>query len=638
MSNCRGGTRSALKLWGWPLRVLAGGSLAALSCGGQFDEWQDFDRDVSVLRSAIVGPDRSNIVRPANSISLTAPGYAVGDGKTDDYAAIMRAEQTAYERGKVLWAPKGKTFLFRGQIGLRVSLISNGAIFKPRSTRLNDTITNWRKDALGSPPQSDITLRGFTVHGNRRTRGIILWNGHRVVVRDVRTFNTAAAGVAAYVSDDVRVVNSEVHRVFYGANAADGIYFGGCRRPIAARNRVHDFRRIGIVSEGEGGTKSVNTRVLDNLIYNAHDEDDSATEYNAAVWFENTNGGRIERNRAWDIAGNAGQSPGPGGSPQVFGIVPAGAGASGVAQVVVADNNVSMDWAAPGMLLSDPQKRLAVVMNNNTLRNVKDTVIHVVEGLRRLEINDLFVDGLRVTKAAGGIVLLDRANPSAVVLRRVRHRRVTDADPNGDWQHLNFYRGGATNVTLVGVRDLGIVCRGDNRHIQSFRVLNSSIRYGTRTGYGAIEARNIELANSTVRKTPGRRGALLFTAQGASSDVLVRQSRFIHTTFVWYGDAFHSIGATFRGNSLIQTSIRVATRGKLTFRFFRNTVTGFDADWGLLRINDQPANDTVIAYNNIFTGPDRPPFRRWTSKPNVFRARGNQLNGRQVSAAALKDF
>jgi len=248
--------------------------------------------------------EQTIIARLGSYISVKDFG-ATGDGLTDDTAAIDLAEADAFTNNRVLLFPQGN-YVYTGSFVSRVSIIGYGATI----TQGRSTATTGATDATVRLDGSDLYCMGLKTSNNYKCAGFSL-NGE-IDCKFIDCFATESifAGFNAYSSKRIyfeRCV-SELVQYESTAIAADGFYCAGCTDVYIEKCYANDFRRIGFVSERNGATKSNNFNLLNCRANNANNCDDSASEFNAAFWFENTNSANVINFKGSNLSGNAGQT------------------------------------------------------------------------------------------------------------------------------------------------------------------------------------------------------------------------------------------------------------------------------------------------------------------------------------------
>lgn len=247
---------------------------------------------------------------------------AVGDGTTDDYAALVAAEAYAESIGSFIYVPDGKTFAFNGRWDVNVSIIGYGS-FKILNTWTSaDGARNLDTIVLDG---DDLILRGFTVDGDFKASGIIAVNADRLYVDGIRTVDTLTDGIYVSNSTDVWVTNSHFRNIHYVNEntdpdydsghghtsnvGADGIAYRNVLRGRIIGNTIQAPHRIGIVIEQENPNDSRDFIVAENHIYDVTCETLANGQANACIWAENTGSGRIVNNACTRFARDVVSSP-----------------------------------------------------------------------------------------------------------------------------------------------------------------------------------------------------------------------------------------------------------------------------------------------------------------------------------------
>jgi hypothetical protein len=441
-----------------------------------------------------------------------------GSRPVDTLPGLQRAEAEAFRRGLPLWLPAG-VYAFRGVFRLRVPLRSEAAVLRPLGAQSTDTIT--------VSGVSGLVIEGLTIECGGATMGLHLYQANRVIVRACRVVDARGGGIGVYLSDDVVIDDCIIDGVRNHGPAGDGIYFGGCARCVVRHNVIRNAGRIGIVSEGYAGstpTRSEGTRVLHNVIEGSDPSGLAASETNAGIWFENTNAGEITDN----VIRSLGSRPG------VRGIQAVGAGTSKPSRFLVTRNIVEVGTAATpvgsGIVMGGSGNLASVYLDGNIIRNV-NAAVYVAGGLREVYVSDLFVANLGVVDSSCGIVVLDHAGTAAVHLQGLRWSHIDDRmDGSNNWQHVNFFAGGVKRLTIRDVHGLGIATRGDAAEIDEISIADSTILFGTASGYGALNARRVTMTDVIVKPMlspdPEARRADLFAPSSVARIVTCTRCRF----------------------------------------------------------------------------------------------------------------
>ena len=296
---------------------------------------------------------------------------AVGNGIASDTTAINSAETYAYSVGAVLYFPEGD-YNYLGSFVSRVSIFGNGAtILQVRTDVTTDaTAGTIRLDGTGlycmnMSVNSNFKCAGFSIDGESNCKFI-----------GCKAFNCVFAGFNCYNGQTCSYENCYANDIRYenAGVAADGFYFGGGQDNLVFSSMVENFRRIGFVSEGNGAAKSSNISFINCIAKNANNCDNSATEYNAAFWLENTNSGTVKNFHGYELSGNAGQTSG-----RVYGCLMVGGG-----------NNANGQFVFENILIEGGATRLplgAYMGGSQTFANVSLTNIYIKSAQSGLSIN-----------------------------------------------------------------------------------------------------------------------------------------------------------------------------------------------------------------------------------------------------------
>jgi len=560
---------------------------------------------------------------------------AVGDGITDDLSAILAAENYAYNNGLSLYGRPDRNYAFNGRLGVRVSIYGNGCSFTPLSTSSSyDTISNYHSSGTKA---TDIEFRDFSVYPSSRTCGMYMTGAHRCTIENVKVYNCASAGISTYLSNDVTVNECYVSGVVYetGGTSADGIYFGGCKRGVAIDNMVTDFRRIGIVSESDGTVKSYDTHVIGNKVWYAHDCDDSTTEYNAAIWFENTNGGVIAHNEAWDIAGNPGQTSG-----RVNGIVVVGLGTDSDSMVKCHHN--SLDGA--NFELSGSGGYAAIEMLGNETRDSESVGlskgITVGSGLQTLTIRDHHFSGMTLGNAGtDALILADfstTVDAVALTLDNLTYNNITDAGLSDDWAHINVFSGAPTRLNIVNCNQngLGIIMR--NVAAKNIFISNSSVLIGAAT-YSSLAGETVLIQNSTFERFGTRPNTGLFS-QSYTSDVTIKIENSIFNNIVYSMEGSVYLDMTFSGCSFVNGSqMQLNAQAGCTVKFEGGIAKEYPST-GFIYTNfytSTPADRLFVRGMDFVSSVAATPIQKWNYDPDVVVITGCTTNAGAITNLAV---
>lgn len=216
-------------------------------------------------------------------------------GIIDCSAAFVAANASATAAGVSISVPEGE-FLLSSNVTLTADLISYGTLSGSGVTTI----------IVGASNIS--VLGGF--YGGVRFEAL---NKNDLNISKATIFNVNGWGISFKGVTNGVISENTIYNIDYESTflSADGIFIGGCENVLAENNVISDFERIGITSDSLPGvaTQTSDHIVLrGNSVSNAHDSDKSASEYNAAIWAENTNNVLIENNNCFDICGNANQT------------------------------------------------------------------------------------------------------------------------------------------------------------------------------------------------------------------------------------------------------------------------------------------------------------------------------------------
>lgn len=241
---------------------------------------------------------------------------AVGNGVADDSSAIAAAEvrcNSLTPKG-VLFFPAGHTFTYNGSFSCRVSISGYGATLKQLASSVSGV--NAAGVILLNGLSNDVTIAGLTIDANNKTTGIYVQSCTGTVRHvDVAVNNAINLGFGTILSSNVLYRNCRANGVDYYrtgfSDPADGFYTGGGTTTVYEGCEATDVERICFVSDREGSAKQETVKWIGCHASNAHDCDDSATEFNAGFWAENTvNAYMVGGCTVSNISGNPGQTSG----------------------------------------------------------------------------------------------------------------------------------------------------------------------------------------------------------------------------------------------------------------------------------------------------------------------------------------
>lgn len=588
---------------------------------------------LEILQITVAGSVITDIadLRPTSPIdnayvNVLDPAFGVvADGTTDDLAALQVAENNAFDRGKSLWFPGGKSYAFDGRMGTRVSIQSDGAIFVP----LESSDVNWGNTVSNShssgTKSDDLVFRGFTVSAGSVVAGVYLDSCDRCVVEDVTVNNAISGGIRVFTSNDVMIRRNHINNVDYAATAttgADGIYFASALRPTAEHNVIHDFERIGIVCE-QDSANSEDCKALYNTIYNGHDSDDTATEHNACIWYENTNGGQMIGNHCTDMSGNAGQT-----TQIPYGLVIA-AGDDAESRFVLSDNHIDFGDGVVSsngfpITISGTSNQNSVIVRGGYVAYAGFGVV-IGAGNGNVTVDSVHFDNLTYSATTSGAVTLDSAEPANVLIEGIRLTNITKT--NGDAQDINIADGGATTLEIRNV-NAGLVNHGAASETGVLRISDSTIEFGNTSNDGTFDATSVFVTNTTIAPTSGRTDTVFNLGSGAIN-ALFSNCTFNGGILVIGGSS--AITARFTNSRFINGAyMTVDTTGNVATRLFfdNNIIDEYDATNGFLKMNfTSNSADELYVRNNDFTrSTDVTPLIQWNEGPNVVEIIGNTYN------------
>lgn len=236
---------------------------------------------------------------------INATNYAVGNGVADDTVALRAAESAAFAAKSILLMPSGTTYLFSGTFQPRVTVVGWGATLKQKDTSANAGLST-----LLMSSASGVALVGLKVDSQSKRSGIKLDTCNNVDLYGTFSTNLMFGGHQFYSCSNINVQKCKSTNIIYdpSGSAADGFYARTSRNILFRDCRAESFRRIGFVSEGDSTTKSDHIKWQSCWAKDASNCDDSATEYNAAFWAENTNNCTMVDCVGENIASGIGQS------------------------------------------------------------------------------------------------------------------------------------------------------------------------------------------------------------------------------------------------------------------------------------------------------------------------------------------
>jgi parallel beta helix pectate lyase-like protein len=143
----------------------------------------------------------------------------------------------------------------------------------------------------------DLIVEDLSIDGHFMLSSLYCTRSDRCTFRRVTAANSSRGVCRVFLSTDITFDDCSVS----GGRgiSGDGILFGGVIRPTVVNTDVSDFTRIGICTEADDPVRSEDAVIMRNTVHHAHDA--TSPEHNAAIWLENTNGGIVSNNIAWDL-------------------------------------------------------------------------------------------------------------------------------------------------------------------------------------------------------------------------------------------------------------------------------------------------------------------------------------------------
>jgi hypothetical protein len=340
---------------------------------------------------------------------------------------------------------------------------------------------------------SDIEVTRLTLDANSKGRAIFCISTTRGRFHH-NTFKNGYAGVTYFsVITDCEISHNYITGGGAGTQYGDGIYTEFASEVQILYNRIHSFRRIGIVVEGDGTTKSTNPLIQGNTI--THAVTSTSPEYNAGIWIENTNGARILGNLVKDLY----NSP----IAAVAGIVISVGTNQTDAMFVIKDNIIAdVDY---GIWLNSTSVHTVCKVEGNTIfaggyHTSYKAAVYITDGGDISITNNNFGENTHVADAEGGVLVNAAGDIFQLTLENNQTANVTHATGTGV---LNVYAMNGHTLTYLNlINQLGRVimwdtcqhmdvrgCRltGNNTSYYSFAATNSLRMVDTEyTGTGTL--------------------------------------------------------------------------------------------------------------------------------------------------------
>jgi hypothetical protein len=340
---------------------------------------------------------------------------------------------------------------------------------------------------------SDVAMTNLTLDGNTKGRALFCVSVTRGRFHHC-TFRNGAAGITYFSTcADCEIAYNYVTGAGTVTQFGDGIYTEFSTNMRIVCNRIHDFTRIGIVTEGDVTTKSTNPYIVGNVI--SHARNNTSPEYNAGIWLENTNGATVQGNILWDLY----NSP----SLAVYGIV-VSIGTSLIdALFAITDNTIAdVDY---GIWLNSTTTHTVIRVERNSVRAGTTHTSYlggvlVTEGGDISIANNTFGQNTHAADREGSILIDAVGDIFNLTIEDNQVANVTFSTGNG---HVNLYGMNGNTLTYFNlVNQLGRLimwdacahmdvrgCRltGNNTSYYSFAATNSLRMVDTEyTGTGTL--------------------------------------------------------------------------------------------------------------------------------------------------------
>lgn len=556
----------------------------------------------------------------------------VGDGITDDLAALEAAETAAEGSGSFLTTAAGRAYAFDGQFDLDVSLrCGEGASFVPLGTA--GPATPWQR-TISAVTASDVTIAGCTIDSDTTTAG--LWFGACTRCRAEHNTITDSIdrGIIISGATDMVAAYNVITNIDYGsAGGADGIFIENSTRVTAIGNRISDFERGGIVADLSGANRNHDVSALYNLINNGHDSDDQADQYNIGLHAEGTNGYRAIGNIIWDIGGNAGQTlTVPRG-------ITLGSSDDTESTYIIRDNVINFgDGSVENgycMVISGTSNYKTVISSGNHFSYCSIGTGIGAAIAAYSSINDHF-DHLTYSAATHGAWLLDTAGNFDLTIDSPTLTNITKT--HADAQDVNLVADGTgTGTFTIHNAHVGLKTGGTAADIAVLNITDSIIEFGTSTTYGTMDASEIRVANTKITPTAGRSDLTLFrAAAGETVDAQFANIEWDGVDSVLGGDG--TMRAHFYNSRFVNGStVNIDCSGTSDCQIF------FDHDYfeeytadGAIQMNftAAPTNDRLYVRNCDFQHTsDVTPIQEWTDNPSL-----TIMSGNRYTATVLHDM
>lgn len=541
---------------------------------------------------------------------------AAGDGSTDDTTAIDKTEAAAYTSGLPITLSANRTYVYNGSLLCRVSLYGNKSTVKQGSSTL---IANVGAGVLRAGA-AGIFFYEVIVDANVKSTGFTADAISNVTWRDCEAVNCINAGFNAFDADNLLWDRCKASNIRYGTTSpADGFYVGGCTRSSWVDCVASDFRRIGFVSESNTG-KSDFIVAQRCQAFNANNCDDSATEYNAAFWFENTNNVNCIDCIGYSLAGNSGQTSG-----RVRGFV-FGLGNTSRGTVLFKNCRVygGSGYLPSGFNITGTSTNADAVVEDCFVQTARSGIVTGC-GFNSFTIRNFAGHDVVNTLSSHGGVLIDGTGASLLRMT-IDGLSFTNSTFNADSGWVNFYVApGSCVYTISRVKGGTHVMVGQ---VQRVRVEDSSFSIGSTT-YGSFLGTQVEIINSHLTSRNSSANDVIVKASAATTG----SSLFISGGSVTgYGSGWtNEFGGT--GYNITCIGVRfdnftfnISTTGTFVNRFSDSDFYNVPVTVGSIRTNaNSPTKQVLIVLGCYFESANSAdtPIRLWTNAPTNAILQGN---------------
>src|ERR1051326_3476932 len=378
----------------------------------------------------------------------------------------------------------------------------------------------------------------------------------------------------------------------------DGIYMENCSDMRVLFNHIYDFKRLGIVSEGSGGSVSLNPLIVGNHVQYAHDA--SGAEHNGGIWIQDTDGARIIGNNVADLYNTPGANA-------VHGITING-GQDSTCLFQMTDNVISGVYSGSttpyGLginVAGDPTYANVVITGNEVLGPY-------VYGLYIAKCRDLHLEanhfGPNPFAVGGACVLIDASgNSCGRVYVGPNHKGTqTYSVAHAADFTLSDDGSGITSLTLAGLKGwkVNISTLPDLLYIAD---CDLTVDSGSSFSYG-IGALRLEVTNTRITDTHGSFGSLKAIRPLAGSVMLFNACTLVNCLM----QVGASVATAVHFNDTIFSGCQLDTNANANL-YFRGCTIGSYPTTGFLRGATAAGALNIYGWDCIVTqGADNTPF------------------------------